>query len=111
MVGTPVELEQLPSEKPPAVRSEEVVRDIGAVVSAIREDHDRRRVALIGWATGGHWSGMDAMREPDAVSHLAMLNSLYLYFREAGGLSFEPPDGSMSSGCHPPVGGGHGLLR
>ncbi len=62
---------------PPLVSSEEAARDIDAVVSWIRERSNGQRVALLGWATGGHWCGMVAARRPDAVSHLIMLNSLY----------------------------------
>jgi pimeloyl-ACP methyl ester carboxylesterase len=68
------------SENPPAVRSEEVVRDIGAVVGAVqaaRVAHGGDRVALLGWATGGHWCAMYTAQHPEAVSHLVMLNSLY----------------------------------
>ena len=73
----PPALEQPASANPPAVRSDEVVRDIDAVVRAIRGEDSTRRVALLGWATGGHWCAMYATQHPAAVSHLVMLNSLY----------------------------------
>jgi pimeloyl-ACP methyl ester carboxylesterase len=62
---------------PPAVRSPEVVRDIAAVVDAVRARRATDRIALLGWATGGHWAAMYAASYPDRVSHLISLNSLY----------------------------------
>jgi pimeloyl-ACP methyl ester carboxylesterase len=73
----PPALSRPASDDPPAVRSDEVVRDIGAVVRAAREMHGGQHVSLLGWATGGHWCAMYASRHPEAVSHLVMLNSLY----------------------------------
>lgn len=64
-------------QNPPAVTSEEAVRDIGAVVDWIRDRTEQPQVALIGWATGGHWAGMYTTRRNDSISHLIMLNSLY----------------------------------
>jgi len=61
---------------PPAVLSEEAVRDIAAVVGWVRAEH-HRPVALVGWATGGHWAGMFAATHPDDVSHLVLLNTIY----------------------------------
>jgi pimeloyl-ACP methyl ester carboxylesterase len=61
---------------PPAVTSDEAVRDLGAVVASIRA-RERGPVALFGWATGGHWAGMYATKHPDAVSHLVLLNTIY----------------------------------
>lgn len=62
---------------PPAVTSQEAVRDIGAVVDAIRQRQQGEPVALVGWATGGHWAGMYTSQNNEKVSHLVMLNSLY----------------------------------
>ena len=62
---------------PPAVTSEEAVRDIDAVVEWIRDRTEQPHVALMGWATGGHWAGLYTSRYNDRVSHLIMLNSLY----------------------------------
>jgi pimeloyl-ACP methyl ester carboxylesterase len=70
-------MNQPPENNPPAVTSEEAVRDIGAVVDAIRQRHSGKAVALVGWATGGHWAGMYTSQNNDKVSHLVMLNSLY----------------------------------
>ncbi len=61
----------------PLVRSDEVVRDIDAVVTAVKARSGISEVALLGWATGGHWVGMYASRHPRAVSHIVIYNSLY----------------------------------
>lgn len=61
----------------PLARSEEVVRDLRAVVQAVRSRARVEQVAIAGWATGGHWAGMYASREPAKVSHLVIYNSLY----------------------------------
>lgn len=68
---------QTPPAGPPLVQSHEVVRDIAAVVDWIGERTGGRRIALLGWATGGHWCGMYASLHPERVSHLVILNSLY----------------------------------
>ena len=34
-------------------------------------------MALLGWATGGHWAGMYASLHPQEVSHLVVYNALY----------------------------------
>ena len=70
-------MNQPPENNPPAVTSEEAVRDIGAVVDAIRQCQQGEPVALVGWATGGHWAGMYTSQNNEKVSHLLMLNSLY----------------------------------
>lgn len=62
---------------PALTPSHEVVRDVSAVVEAVVARADVQRVALLGWATGGHWAGMYASRNPDRISHLVMYNSLY----------------------------------
>jgi pimeloyl-ACP methyl ester carboxylesterase len=72
----PAALDQPAEANPPAVTSEEAVRDIAAVVNEIYQRH-QQPVALVGWATGGHWAGMYTSQNNDKVSHLVMLNSLY----------------------------------
>jgi pimeloyl-ACP methyl ester carboxylesterase len=59
------------------VRSEEVVRDLAAIVNTVQARTGASRVALLGWATGAHWAGMYASRNPDRVSHLVIYNGLY----------------------------------
>ena len=66
-----------PQEGEALVRSPEVVRDLGAVVHAVMARTKAPQVALLGWATGGHWAGMYASQNPGAVSHLVVYNSLY----------------------------------
>jgi len=73
----PVQLEHAPEKYSPAVSSEEAVRDIAAVVEFICDRLGVKTVALIGWASGGHWAGMYASRYPHRVSGLVLLNSLY----------------------------------
>lgn len=70
-------LDQPPNVNPPLVTSEVAVRDIGAVVDWIRQRHRNQSVALVGHASGGHWAGLYTSRNPQSVSHLVMLNSLY----------------------------------
>lgn len=66
-----------PQGNPPLAAGAEVVRDVAAVVAAVRRRGRGRPVALVGWATGGHWLGWYASRFPSAVSHLVLYNSLY----------------------------------
>ena len=73
----PAALEEPADRNPPVVTSEEAVRDIAAVVDWIGDRTGQSQVALVGWATGGHWAGLYTSRNNDAVSHLVMLNSLY----------------------------------
>lgn len=73
----PREMEQPPKENPPLTRSSEVVRDIIAVVEWIRPRLGVGRVALLGWATGGHWHGYYTALYSDRVSHLILHNTLY----------------------------------
>jgi pimeloyl-ACP methyl ester carboxylesterase len=72
----PPALDAPPDANLPAVGSDEAVRDIAAVVAWVRARW-HRPVAVVGWATGGHWAGMFAATQPDAVSHLVMLNAIY----------------------------------
>lgn len=88
----PPEMSRPPEGHSPLVRSSEVVRDVAAVVEWIGEHAGGRRVALLGWATGGHWLGYYAALYPEQVSHLVLYNTLY------GG-----------AGPHPTLGPGSGL--
>lgn len=73
----PAELSLPPTASPPVVRGNDVVRDVEAVVNEIRERRRVGQVALLGWATGGHWLGYYTTLHPEKVSHLVLLNSLY----------------------------------
>ncbi len=72
----PRALEAPADANPPAVSSDEAVRDIGAVIASIQA-RERGPVALLGFAVGGHWAGMYASLHPEAVSHLVLLNTIY----------------------------------
>jgi pimeloyl-ACP methyl ester carboxylesterase len=61
----------------PLINSHEVVRDIDAIADWVKQRTGQDKVALLGWATGGHWAGMFASLNPEAVSHLVVYNSLY----------------------------------
>jgi pimeloyl-ACP methyl ester carboxylesterase len=69
----PASMSAPPSDNPPAVTGEQVVRDIDAVVRWLRTE----RVDLVGWATGGHWAAWYASEHPRRVGDLVLLNSLY----------------------------------
>jgi len=73
----PPALREPREHNPPAVTSEEAVRDIGAAVCWIASLHGGERVGLVGWATGGHWAGMYTARHNETVRCLVILNSLY----------------------------------
>ncbi|WP_158890140.1 alpha/beta fold hydrolase [Amycolatopsis anabasis] len=75
----PPALSQPPEAGPPAVRSDAVVRDVAAVVDQILQRNGAAggKVALLGWATGGHWLGQYAAAHPDRVGHLVLYNTLY----------------------------------
>lgn len=59
----------------PLSRAYEVVRDIDAVVNAVRRKGEP--VALLGWATGGMWAAFYASLHPEKVDRLVTLNALY----------------------------------
>ncbi len=69
----PAAMTEPPGANPPLMTGEQVVRDIGRVVDALRT----RQVDLVGWATGGHWAAWYASRNPDRVRNLVVYNSLY----------------------------------
>lgn len=73
----PIQLEKPPEANPPAVSSEEAVRDIAAVVEFVCDRFGVESVELVGWASGGHWAGMYASLYPNRVARLILLNSLY----------------------------------
>ena len=69
----PPQMSAPPSEHPPLATGDHIVRDIHAVANRM----DAGRVALVGWATGGHWAAWYASQHPEKVSHLVVYNSLY----------------------------------
>ncbi|HET8632037.1 MAG TPA: alpha/beta fold hydrolase [Thermomicrobiales bacterium] len=66
-----------PPEGRPLVRSIEVVHDIAAVVGWVCGRLRAPGVALLGWATGGHWAGHYATLYPHRVRALILHNTLY----------------------------------
>lgn len=76
--SSPKEMAQGRHDAPVAVRSNEAVRDIAAVVEAIRHRHPgQTRLAAMGWATGSQWLGHYASLYPDRISHLVYYNGAY----------------------------------
>jgi pimeloyl-ACP methyl ester carboxylesterase len=73
----PPEMEQPPEKHLPIVRSDDAVRDIDSVVDWIRKKTRKPKVALLGWAVGGHWAGYYTSLFSDKVSALILLNTLY----------------------------------
>ena len=72
----PKAMEEAPEKNLPLVRSDEALRDIGAVVDWIQK-RTGEKPALFGWATGGFWSGYYATLHSDSIRALIMLNTLY----------------------------------
>jgi pimeloyl-ACP methyl ester carboxylesterase len=94
----PKERDEPPTGKAALVRSNEVARDIGAVVDWICARRGIEKVVLFGWATGGQWAGYYASVFPEKVRALILLNSLY------GGSSIHPLMGhgsDMEDAMHP----------
>lgn len=71
----PAAMDKPAAESKPLSRAYEVVRDIDAVVDAVRGK--RAKVALLGWATGGMWAAFYASLHPEKVGDLISLNALY----------------------------------
>ncbi len=75
----PAAMSQARSASSPLVRSGAAARDLAAAVDTVRDRNGVGRVAILGWATGGHWAGMFAALYPEKVSKLVFYNSLYGY--------------------------------
>ncbi|WP_207921140.1 alpha/beta fold hydrolase [Burkholderia pyrrocinia] len=74
----PAELKGGQFAAPPAVRSNEAVRDIAAVVKDIkRRNPGETRLAAMGWATGSQWLGHYASLYPDSITYLVYYNGAY----------------------------------
>jgi pimeloyl-ACP methyl ester carboxylesterase len=65
-----------PDRSIPLVSTKEAADDIAAVVNWIL-DRTHHKVAVMGWASGGHWACAYASLEPKNLSRLVLLNSLY----------------------------------
>lgn len=70
------------TQSAPLVRSGAAVRDLAAAVDAVLARTGSQKVAILGWATGGHWAGMYAALNPGKVSKLVFYNTLYGYTAE-----------------------------
>lgn len=106
----PATMDRPPEKSRPLSRAHEVVRDIDAVVKLAAKRNGGARPALLGWATGGLWSGWHAALRPEAVSGLVTLNALY------GGSDVHPMLGPGSAFAQPsqprrfdPATGGYAL--
>lgn len=75
----PPEMERSRVSTAPLVRSGAAVRDLAAAVDAVRERSGAAQVAILGWATGGHWAGLYSALHPQTVSKLVFYNTLYGY--------------------------------
>ena len=73
----PIAMEGAPERGAPQIRTADAVADIGAAVEAIATWSGDSEISLIGWATGGHWAGAYASRNPSRVERLIVYNSLY----------------------------------
>jgi pimeloyl-ACP methyl ester carboxylesterase len=73
----PPEMTEPAEASSPLVRSDAAIADIGTAVRLIRRRHRSRRLAALGWATGGHWLGMYAALHTGDITDLMVLNTLY----------------------------------
>jgi pimeloyl-ACP methyl ester carboxylesterase len=72
----PPEMDQPLDHSAPLVSTKEAADDIATVVEWIAH-RTHHKVAVMGWASGGHWACAYASREPSDLSQLILLNSLY----------------------------------
>ncbi|GIL41242.1 alpha/beta hydrolase [Roseiterribacter gracilis] len=73
----PAALNAPANANPPLVTVDDAVADIHIAAAWIRGRDRVSAIAVIGWASGGHWAGAFAARHSQFVSHLVLLNSLY----------------------------------
>jgi pimeloyl-ACP methyl ester carboxylesterase len=73
----PARMNDPPVPGAPIARSSEVLEDLDATVNWIRTRTAAPRVALVGWATGGHWAGLYATRYPAKVASLVLYSTIY----------------------------------
>ncbi len=73
----PAALDSNDESTPPAVSSDEALRDISAVVNWIIGRSRENKVALVGLGAGGHWAALYTVKSADKVSRLVLLNVLY----------------------------------
>jgi len=73
----PASMDSTDAKAPPAVSSDEALKDISAVVNWILRRSRENRVALVGLGAGGHWAAQYTTKNNDRVSHLVLVNVLY----------------------------------
>lgn len=73
----PSGMDDASTDAAPEGTAEQAVKDIDAVINNIRRRHGNKRVAVFGWASGGHWLGLYTARNNKKISRLIMLNALY----------------------------------
>ena len=70
----PAALDSTDAKAPPAVSSDEAVKDISAVVDWILRRSRESKAALVGLGAGGNWAALYATKNSGKVSHLVLLN-------------------------------------
>ncbi len=73
----PAALDSTDAKAPPAVSSDEAVKDVSAVVNWILRRSRESKAALAGLGAGGLWAALYTAKNSDKVSHLVLLNALY----------------------------------
>ena len=73
----PAELDDSSLSLKSSVISENVAKDIDAVIKDIQSKQKVKKVAAFGWASGGHWLGFYTAKNNGKISRLILLNSIY----------------------------------
>ncbi len=73
----PPRMSEPPVPGAPLVRASDAIEDIGTIVDWIRARTKAPAVAIVGWAVGGHWSGLFATRYPAKVAALVLHSTMY----------------------------------
>ena len=73
----PAALDSTDAKAPPAVSSDEAVKDISAVVDWILRRSRESKAAIVGLGAGGNWAALYTTKNSDKVSHLVLVNALY----------------------------------
>ncbi|MGF1551817.1 MAG: alpha/beta fold hydrolase [Paracoccaceae bacterium] len=77
MSTRPAAMDEPRRETTPLVRTGTAVRDLAAAADAVLAETGADQVAILGWATGGHWAGAYAAFHPERVSRVVFYNTLY----------------------------------
>lgn len=73
----PPEMSLPEKQSSPLVRTSSAIEDIACAINYIKQRTTAKKVNLLGWATGGHWSAAYTTKYPDNVNKLIIYNSLY----------------------------------